>query len=305
MKRILVSGLINIETTARIEAFPLPYFPVAYPFFGVRSTVSGVGYNVAKALRALGDEPLLLSLIGKDMAGREVWDALEGDGLSRDFVLDLLGETPQSVILYEPSGRRQIHVDLKDIQETPFPFGVFDRLLSECDALALCNINFSRPFLKAARAAGKLVATDVHALSSLDDAYNRDFLEAADLVFLSDESLPCSPEEFAREVVRRFSPRVLVIGRGARGVFLSVPDHGFSGNFPAVRTRPVVNTIGAGDALFTAFLHEYVKNQDPFAAIRKAIVFASYKVGVAGAAEGYLSEAELEELVSSNPPALM
>ena len=51
MRPILVSGLINIETTLQVEAFPIPYFPVRYPFHGIRSTVSGVGHNVAKALR--------------------------------------------------------------------------------------------------------------------------------------------------------------------------------------------------------------------------------------------------------------
>ena len=54
-----------------------------------------------------------------------------------------------------------------------------------CDAAALCNVNFSRPFLAAAREAGKLVATDVHAITSLDDDYNADFLRAARVVFLT------------------------------------------------------------------------------------------------------------------------
>jgi len=51
---ILVSGLINLETTLRVEGFPVPYAPVRFPFFGVNGTVSGVGYNVAKALTTLG-----------------------------------------------------------------------------------------------------------------------------------------------------------------------------------------------------------------------------------------------------------
>ncbi|MDX9735344.1 MAG: carbohydrate kinase family protein, partial [Thermoanaerobaculia bacterium] len=72
MARILVSGLVNLETTVKVEAFPVPYFPVRYPFFGVASSVSGVGYNVARALQALGNAPLLLSLVAPDLAGRQV-----------------------------------------------------------------------------------------------------------------------------------------------------------------------------------------------------------------------------------------
>ena len=56
MNKILVSGLINIETTLKIDQFPLNYFPVTYPFHGIQSTVSGVGFNLAKALIILGNQ---------------------------------------------------------------------------------------------------------------------------------------------------------------------------------------------------------------------------------------------------------
>ncbi len=34
MSKILVSGLVNTETTVKIKEFPIPYFPIDYPFFG-------------------------------------------------------------------------------------------------------------------------------------------------------------------------------------------------------------------------------------------------------------------------------
>jgi acarbose 7IV-phosphotransferase len=67
---------------------------------------------------------------------------------------------------------------------------------------------------------------------------------------------------------------------------------------PTVRTRPVVNSIGAGDALFSAFIHYYTKTSDPYLAIRKALVFASYKIGAVSAADGFLDEPGLEKLFS-------
>jgi len=42
----------------------------------------------------------------------------------------------------------------------------------------------------------------------------------------------------------------------------------FVERIPAVQTRPVVNTIGAGDALFSAFVHGYLQSGDPYQAIR-------------------------------------
>ena len=54
--KILVSGLLNTETTTAIRSFPIQYYPIDYPFFGINTAVSGVAFNIAKALRTLGNE---------------------------------------------------------------------------------------------------------------------------------------------------------------------------------------------------------------------------------------------------------
>lgn len=295
MAAILVSGLINIETTLKVEGFPLPYFPVTYPFFGINSAVSGVGYNLALALSTLGDPVTFLSLIGQDLAGEQVRAVLRRAAIADTHILAQVAQTAQSVILYEPSGRRQIHVDLKDLQEQVYPPEAFDAAAAQCDLLALCNINFSRPLLARAKALGKPVACDVHAISHLEDDYNQDFMAAADILFMSHEMLPCAPEDFAQQVLERYPAEIVVIGLGGQGALLAVRREGFMGRFPAERTRAVVNTIGAGDALFSAFLHSYAAGAEPGLALRKAIVFASYKIGAASAADGFLNEAGLAE----------
>ena len=300
MPNILVSGLINIETTLRVDGFPIAYNPVNYPFFGVNSSVSGVGYNIAKALTALGDRVEFLSLVGADPAGQLVSMALSADGISPGGVLDSLPATPQSVILYDPQGRRQIYTDLKDIQDRTYPQLQFERAAAGCDWLALCNINFSRPMLDWARRAGKPIATDVHTIGDLDDPYNRDFMQAATVLFMSDEHLPESPEAWARHVSDRFGTEIVVIGLGAQGALLAVRQDHIIERFPVIPTRSLVSTIGAGDALFSAFLHSYARSSDPYLSLRRAMVFASYKIGVASAAGGFLDEAGLDEWVEKS-----
>ncbi|HNY12438.1 MAG TPA: carbohydrate kinase family protein [Candidatus Wallbacteria bacterium] len=296
MSKILVSGLINFETTLKIDRFPLEYFPVTYPFFGVNGTVSGVGYNVAKALKKLGDEVRLISMTGDDACGRIVPVELGAAGIACENVIKMLEHTPQSVIIFENSGRRQIHVDLKDIQRTQYPFDKFEAAAEKCDLMALCNINFSRRFLSAAKKMRKPIATDVHAISSLDDDYNRDFMEAADVLFMSDELLPCEPAEWARIVMSRFKSEVVVIGLGARGALIAVRSKDIMETIPACDIRPVVNTIGAGDSLFSAFIHFYAAAGDAYSSLKKAMVFAAWKIGGNGGADGFLNEAELLEI---------
>ena len=69
MSKILVSGLCNIETTLKVNKFPIEYYPIDYPFFGIKSSVSGVAYNISKALKTLGDDVTLVSYVGNDFEG--------------------------------------------------------------------------------------------------------------------------------------------------------------------------------------------------------------------------------------------
>jgi ribokinase len=299
VSRILVSGLINIETTLQVDRFPIDYEPVRFPFFGINSTVSGVGYNVAKALTVLGNEVRFLSMSGSDAAGRLVLESLAGDGIGVEGVLAALQRTPQSVILYDRAGRRAINTDLKDIQDTAYPLERFEGAITGCELAVLCNINFARPFLARARMLGIPVATDVHTIADLDDPYNRDFMAAASILFMSDERLPCPAESWVRRIWDRYETGVVVVGLGAEGALLGLRRGRCLERLPAACTRPVVNTIGAGDALFSAFVHFYGAGGDPHTALQRAIVFASYKIGETSAARGFLDAAALERLCST------
>lgn len=294
---ILVSGLLNIETTAAVRGFPIPYYPIDYPFFGVESAVSGVGYNIAKALTTLSDEVRLLSFIGGDDEGDRVLTQLRRDGVAADGISRTLKSTPSSVVLYDPDGRRQIYCDLKDIQEQRLdPDGV---PIDRCAIAAICNINFNRGLIKAVRKKGVPVATDVHVLSDIEDDYNRDFMENADYLFLSNEKLPDPPERFIRRLHDRFHSKVIVIGMGGAGAMLLDGTADRLYRLSACRNVTVVNTVGAGDALFAAFLHFTAKGLSPLDALKRAEVFAAVKIGTSGASRGFCTEAEVESKLPS------
>jgi acarbose 7IV-phosphotransferase len=73
---------------------------------------------------------------------------------------------------------------------------------------------------------------------------------------------------------------------------------------PAVTTRAIASTVGAGDAMFAAFCHVYAKTGNPHEALAKATVFASYKIGEVGGAKGFLDEEALERLWNEKWPEL-
>ena len=293
---ILVSGLVNTETTTAVRGFPIQYYPIDYTFFGVNTAVSGVAFNLSKALTVLGDQVRLNSMTGKDFSAAYIRDALREMGIGTEFVQTRLRQTPSSVVLYDPNGKRQIYCDLKDIQETPCEFG--SAVLDGIDLVVACNINFNRPLLYLAKQAGKLIATDVHVLSDIYDEYNREFMEQTDILFLSDEAVGDNYRAFMERLADAYPCRIIVMGRGAKGAAIYLRETGEITEMPVASVGTVVNTVGAGDALFSAFLHFYAKGFAPVDALQRAQVFASYKITVNGASNGFVAEQVIEEWFS-------
>ena len=98
---MLVCGTLNLETSLPIGSFPLSYEPVNYHRFKLSSRPSGVGFNVARALRVLDNRVRFTSMVGPDLLGTSLRRALATFDLSDEFVLPVLRETPQSVVLFD------------------------------------------------------------------------------------------------------------------------------------------------------------------------------------------------------------
>ncbi|MGL5086995.1 MAG: carbohydrate kinase family protein [Clostridium sp.] len=296
MSKILISGLINIETTLKVKGFPIEYFPIEYPFFGIKSLVSGVAVNISKALGTLNEDVEIVSIIGNDDEGNRVLNTFEKEGWSRKYIRTELKSTPQSIVLYDKLGKREIYCDLKDIQDKTCDKELLEEAVEDCSIVIACNINFSRALLKVAKEKGILIATDVHVLNDLEDEYNREFLESADILFLSHEAIPCESKKFIHQLRDKFNSKIIVMGQGKEGAIMCVREEDKLYKVDAVETREVINTVGAGDALFSYFIHYYTKGNTPIESLKRAEIFASYKIGEDGAAKGFTTEENIERL---------
>lgn len=297
MSKILVCGLTNVETTVKVDSFPIEYCPIDYNFFGINSHPAGVGLNLSLSFSSLSDEVLLLSMVGDDSSGTVVKDVLSKHNVSLDYISNC-DHTAQSVVLYDKLGRRRIFCDLKDFQQQSYDETLFASAAKYCDTLCLCNINFSRNLLSIAKEMGKTIACDVHTISDTHDEYNRDFMACADILFLSNENIQGKEEQFLQKLKNEYSSKVIVIGMGSSGALMYLRADDSVHYAKAVKTRDVINTVGAGDALFSSFVHFYTKGIEPCLALKYATIFASYKIGSDGAAKGFLSEAALLKLAN-------
>lgn len=294
--KILVSGLLNIEITLNINEFPVYYYPIDYPFFGIKSGVSGVAYNIAKALKALGDDVELVSYIGKDYEGDRILLELAKNNIKQNYIFSDLRETPVSIVLYDNKGKRKIYCDLKDIQEKQLNLINIEQSMDKSDIVVVCNINFNRNLIKGLKQKGKKIATDVHVLSSMEDEYNNDFMQCADILFFSDEKLPEPPDIFLTKMKDKYKCEIFVVGMGEKGAMLYARTQNKIYYLPAAKAENIINTVGAGDALFSAFLHYYGKGFDAVCALERAQIFAAKKIEHNGASLGFCNEKQIEDI---------
>lgn len=119
------------------------------------------------------------------VAGLIVKKSLIDCGIDTSYIAETISATPQSVVLYDDSGRRQIYCDLKETQNCSYNQEIFKEVVKDSLIVCLCNINFSRNLLKIAKDNGKIIATDVQVLGDIYDAYNADCMKYADILFLA------------------------------------------------------------------------------------------------------------------------
>ena len=295
MAKFAVAGIVQVETIVRVEDIPVRYSPVTNMPDTVFTYVGGDAYNERVALKALGDEVEFFSMVGKQDLRGILWDEdFMGDG---DFVLPVLESTPTAVILYDKKRQQQIFEDIKDMRDAEFNLSLFKEKIKDADAVVLANANFCRPLAAAAKEAGKLLAVNFRGFTEEKMQYNEDFFELADIIYVSDDNIVGSADEFVRKLADNYSAKIIILGQGAAGLTIFSREDELLAHYKPVKTNEIVNTSGAGNSLFSCFLHCYVSTGDAVHAVKKALLFASYKIGESGASKGFLTEPELLKLL--------
>ena len=262
----------------------------------IHTDLGGAGYNEARALTWLGNQVDFMSMIGKDVDFRDLEKHANQDGgheLNFAYVLPKLESMPTSVIMYA-NGEKQIFEDVKDIRTVEYDRILFERQIQDKDMVLISDCNFCRPLIDLAKRYDKPLAVNVRSMRREKSRPKADFLQAADILYVSDDDLECDPYACIDECRDQYDPEIMIVGIGSRGVILYTKQDNSILEYKPVKTAEIVNTVGAGNAMFSAFLHYYVKTGDAKEAIKNALMFASCKIGYVGTSKGFMTEKEIE-----------
>ena len=296
MGKFMVAGFVQYETIVKVEEFPVPYRQFESSRDLINTDIGGTGFDEAMALRWLGNDVDFMSMVARNMSNRQIAAYLHINNvdLKTDYVLPTLDGMPTSVVLY-CKGQKQTFEDVKDIRTAEYDYDLFESQIKDKYMVLISNCNFCRPLIGLAQKYNKPLAVNVRSMRAEKIEQKKDFLSAADILYISDDDLDSDPYDCINECREKYNPQIMVMGIGARGVILYTREDNSVLEYKSVKTNEVVNTVGAGNALFSAFLHYYVKTGDAKESIKNALLFASYKIGFVGTTNGFMTEEQIEQ----------
>lgn len=294
MAKFVVAGIVQIETIVKVERIPIEYTPLVSQPNTIFTNIGGDAYNESLALTALGNHVEFLSMIGKNDKNQLACIAENEYCLDTTHVKLMLEETPTAVVLYDNERRQQIYEDVKDIHDAVYDIELFKKCIVDADAVVLANANFCRPLAKAAVEAGKTLAINFRGFTEQKERHNKDLLSLADIVYVGDDNIVDSSYDFVKRLANTYGSKVVILGQGAKGVIIYSRKDDLIAHYNTVKTNEIVNTVGAGNSLFSCFLHFYISTGDAVYAIKNALLFASYNIGFMGTSNGFLTEERLK-----------
>ena len=296
MSKFMVAGFVQMETIIKVEALPVPYKQFESIPDLVNSGIGGAGFNEAMALKWLGNEVDFMSMVARNMSRRQIEAYLKtfDVNLKTDYVLPMLDGMPTSVILY-CKGKKQTFEDVKDIRHVEYDYDLLESRIQDKDMILMSNCNFCRPIIGLAKKYQKPLAVNVRSMRAEKIANKEDFLAAADILYISDDDLESDHYDCIKERREKYDPEIVIMGIGDKGVILYTKEDNSVIEYRPVKTNEIVNTIGAGNALFSSFMHYYVKTKNAKEAIKNALLFASYKIGFVGTSNGFMTEERIEQ----------
>ena len=235
----------------------------------------GAGWNVARAVSALGVSSAFAGAIGHDNFGEDLWAASQASGLDLRFLQRVSQPTLMAVVYSAaPPAYRFLGENSADLHfdAARLPEG----WTGQARWLHLGGISLARQplagsllnLMDAAQSAGVKISFDPNArISPRDPAYRPIFervLRAADLIKLSDEDLrfffPNHDEAAAMRTLRGLNSQApIVITRGGDGASLYHAAGRVDLSAPKVQ---VADTVGAGDALCAGLLVSASRNPE-------------------------------------------
>ncbi|GIH14042.1 ribokinase [Rugosimonospora africana] len=310
MSRVVVVGSANVDMIVRVEHLPEPGQTLLGTDVALRT--GGKGANQAVAACRLGAPTLLYAAIGTDAFGRQTREALAGEGVCLDHLIEVDGSsTGMAMIMVAADGENTIVVapGANHALDASATGGLAGALAPGAVLAAQLEVPIDT-CLAAAGVARRAGARVVLNAAPLPDPGQPDFaalLRVVDVLIVNEtEALalagrpaPDTPAGWiglAGDLLRH-GPAACVITLGGQG---AVAHDGTTGWAQPPFAADVVDTTGAGDAFCGALAASLAGGVSLADAVRRGCAAGALATGMLGAQAALPTLAQLERLLGED-----
>ena len=258
---VLIAGPASWNRIVELDRLPEPVPHMQFAL-GDWETIGGTSAGKALGLASLGRRVTLHTLLGGDVEGDRVRDALTaagvdlliGDGVTTERHLNLMTRDGGRVSLYLATPQSR--------DDAPSPEAI--AAMTDAAAIVLDLAPLSVELIPAAVASGRPIWTDIHDYDG-ETEFHRPFIDAADVIFMNADRIGDDPFPFMEPCIER-GARLVVCTLGAEGA-VAVDARMQRHRVPA-EPVDVLDTNGAGDAFMAGVLDATLASADVPDALR-------------------------------------
>lgn len=295
---LCVAGCVNVETSVMIYDFPVACDDSLFCPDNIFDGVGGAAANVAFGAGHLLGRVFMCSVTGRDYFADEIFRRFDAAGIDSSFVRRDWKNSARTVILLDRNGRRRPLCDFRSSADYVYDEDLACEFLAKSPFLYSSTMPWAARICTLAKKLGRKVFVDVQALRC-DDGYHHEFLRAADVLFMSLEKLSVPFDDLVRKLWYDYDIPVVVATDGANGAGICDRAEKTFKWYRSVKTRPVVDTVGAGDSFAAGFISSAILGGRPEENLFAGQLCASYKIGARGHLFDFPDSAKLRGLAAA------
>lgn len=285
--KIAVIGHALVDYIYQVEG--IPGFDDEYRILQEGKYPGGSALNTAVGLRKLGSDPLLIANVGTDDRGIYLAKFIEEEGIILNGVKTIDGETGYCIVVRDVKGNVLILSKLNVAE----PLNIGDErmeLFNEVDHVHLTSLSMES-FRNILGTLGNIglnftLSWDIGRVTAKQGWESiKHYLRYFKILFLSLRELEhVFRDRVMRDIskeLRNYFKGVLIVKKGRKGVAIYTEDGRV---IEAYVAQPVIvkDSLGAGDAFASCYIHYSLKGFDEEEVARRCVVFAALKVGYEG-----------------------
>lgn len=275
MKALVIGGS-SWDTLIHVDELGIIKDDMSLWANSVVETVGGTGAGKALCLDALGEEVILVTDIGKDVAGNKIMSYFERTKIK---VIPLLVDTSttHTNIMHSMGKRLSIFTSVPTV-DASVPAALMKQL-SDTDIIFLNINNFCRGFIPFLKTLKKSIIVDIHDYDP-PNPYHDDFIEIADIIIASGVNI-VNHQQFLKELIQR-GKKLVVITLGSDGL-IALDSEGNEYNLKGYTDFKYVDSNGAGDSFVAGLITHYFQSKNigeslKFGTICGGIACSSYEL---------------------------